>query len=489
MSTISKTDEVAIQAPAGSALTFEETLHSLLNEALTTTGATGGSIMLLDDLRERLVIQARLGRPHLERRYETRFDVGDISIAGYVAKTGESHRSQNIENDPHFSPPRSGKLHFRSILCVPILNAEGVVLGVLNADHEQKDFFKSEHEIRLKDLAHPLSAVIMERNRLWLILDSLHDVGTSLARLSQEGRLADGLKNIAEQALDLLGADVVTLYQYDQSHKHFLVEGTGPTISGRLNVPGPMHTRIYPDDIPSKMVQQGESHYFLDVENDNFMIGKVPPRDGHPERPRFAVREGIKSVAALVLRAGTEIVGIMFANYRYSHEFTDDEKRILETFANYAAIAIKNAQLLEELKQVQEQRLAAERWATLGKAAGNLAHRINNTAGLVPVAVQDLKELLTELTMPDDLEELINSDLMRIERNTQFTLELADALLKPFKSGSTQQLDLNKLLKETVSLSEIPSTVKLDLNLGPDLPLITSSPLLVDVFVELISND
>ncbi|MDZ7261939.1 MAG: GAF domain-containing protein, partial [candidate division KSB1 bacterium] len=487
MTRVSKTREVITEAPVGGAMTFEETLYSLLNEALITIKATGGSVMLMDARREWLVIQARLGPPRPERREEPRFRVDERSIAGYVASTGRSYRCPNVENDSHFAPPRLGQLGFRSLLCVPILTAEGV-LGVINADHEEANFFTEEDERRLWDLAQRLSGVVLERQRFWRILDSLHNVGASLARLSPEGRVADALQNIVNQAVNLLGADVVTLYQYDQSRQHFPVEGTGPTIAGHLLVPGPMRTRVYPDDVPWKIVQQGVSRYFLDTEHDDFLIGKVPARDGLPERPRFVVREGIKSSAALVLRAGDEIVGIMFANYRSCHEFTEDEKRILETFANYAAIAIKNARLLDELKQIQEHRLAAERWATLGKAAANLAHRINNTVGLVPVAVQDLKELLAQVPMPREVQEPVEGDLQRIERNTRFTLELADVLLKPFTGGPTEQLDVNALLEKAVTLSSLPNTIQSDLNLSPHLPLITTSPLLVDVFVELISN-
>lgn len=487
MTKISQAQELVIGASAGSTVTFEETLYSLLNEALTTIGATGGSVMLMDARQEWLVIQARLGPPRPERREEPRFRVGTGSISGYVALTGLPYRCPNVENDPSFAPPRSGQLHFRSLLCVPILATERV-LGVINADHEEINFFTEEDEKQLCTLAQRLAGIVIERRRFWQTLDSLHNVGASLASLSPEGNLADLLQNIAERAVNLLSADVVTLYQYDQSRQLFLVEGTGPTIAGNLCVSAPMRTRVYPDDVPSKIVQQGESSYFLNAEHDDSLIGKVPARDGLPERPRFAVREGIKSMAALVLRAGSEIVGIMFANYRSPHEFTEDEKRILETFANYAALAIKNARLLEELKQTQEQRLAAERWATLGKAAANLAHRINNTAGVVPLAVQDLKELLAQLLMVSEHRELIAGDLERIERNTRLTLELADVLLKPFKGGPTQRLDVNVLLREVVALLALPDTIQLRMNLSPDLHPIYTSPLLVDVFVELISN-
>jgi signal transduction histidine kinase len=479
--------DLGVEASVGSATTFEETLHSLLNEALTTIGATGGSVMLLDAQRECLIIQARLGPPRPERHDEPRYKVGDGSVAGYVTSTGQSYRCSDVVGDPHFVSSRSGQLHFRSLLCVPILMNDQV-LGVINADHEKAHFFTREDEQRLYDLARRMSGIVIERERLWRILYCLHDVGASLARLSQVGRLADGLKNIAEQAVNLLGADLVTLYQYDQEHKLFLVEGTGPTVAGTLLVPGPMRTGVYPDDVPSKIVQHGESRYFLDAGLDEFLIGEVPARGNLPERPRFAVREGIKSMAALVLQAGSEIVGIMFANYRSPHEFTEDEKRILETFASYAAIVIKNARLLAELKQVQEQRLAAERWATLGKAVANLAHRINNTTALVPVSVQDLKELLSQLPISKEEREQIDSDLRRIERNTQFTLELADVLLKPFKSGPTERLHVNVLLEKAITLSPLPDTIKLEKSCSSSLPHITTSPLLVDVFVELISN-
>ena len=450
--------EVPGKASAEGAITFEETLSSLLNEALTTIGATGGSVMLLDARREWLVIQARLGLPRPGRYQEPRFRVGETSIAGYVASSGLSYLCADVENDRRFAPARSGPLQFRSLLCVPIPGFDHV-LGVINADHEEPGFFKQEDERWLCVLARRLSAIVQERAGLSRILDGLHSFTAALARLSPEGRLADVLQNIAEQAAGLLGADLVILYEYDQGRQLFVAEQTGPTIGGRLLGPEAlMRSRVYPDDVPAKVVAEAESRYFEDVEGDNSLTGRVPARDGLPERPRFASREKIKSMAALVLRAGSEVVGLMFANYRSLHRFTEEEKRTLETSANYAAVAIKNARLLQELRELQEKRLAAERWVTVGKAVGYLAHRINNTLGVVPVAVQDLEELLAQLPIPIEHREQIEADLGRINRNTQFALELADVLLKPFKAGQARQWDVNTLINQAISVSSIPST-------------------------------
>jgi signal transduction histidine kinase len=347
---------------------------------------------------------------------------------------------------------------------------------------------KVEQQHRRKVRTLSTSEMTTERRRLWQIFDSLHDVGVSLAHLSQKANLSDVLQSIAQKAVDLLGSDLVTLYQYDQSQHLFLVEGTGPTIAGQLFVSEPMRTRVYPDTVTAMIIKDGVSRYFLDVKREEFLIGKTPARDDLPERPRFAVREGIKSMAALVLRAGEEIVGIMFANYRKLHRFSEDEKRILETFGNYAAVAIKNARLLDKLQQLQDQRLAAERWGTLGKAAATLAHRINNTAALVPFAVQDLKELIAQLPMDGRHQEHIEGDLRRIETNVRYTLELATVLLKPFKSATPERLDINRLLEKAIAICALPEIVKVDITYDQKLPPITSSPLLVDVFVELILN-
>ncbi|MFQ5852400.1 MAG: GAF domain-containing protein [Candidatus Binatia bacterium] len=337
------------EAIVDGALTFEEVLHQILNKGLGAVRATGGSLMLIDSRGEWLEIKARLGPPHPEREEGRKFKVGDGSIAGWVAKTGKAYLCPDVEGDPHFAPPRSGKLHFKSLLAVPIISGNTVV-GVINADSEEPGFFTQDDKQRLSMLASQVSIPITERTRLLKVLDSLHEVGASLVRLSPAGRLADVLEKIAEQAVKVLQIDLVTLYEYDHNAKKFVVEGTGPTIAGVLLESGPMKTKIYKDDVPWKIVQEGESRFFPDAENDDFLIGVVR-HPGEPERPRFVHREKITSSAALVLRVGDEIVGVVFANYRTPHEFSEDEKRILETFANYAAIAIQNARLYEQISQ------------------------------------------------------------------------------------------------------------------------------------------
>lgn len=466
--------EMILKSP----IAVEKTPHQILNEGLGLVRAGSGSLMLLED--DLLKIEARLGPPHPERQADPVFKVGETSIAGWVAKTGQAYRCKDVTQDPYFAPSRHR--HFRSLLAVPIISGD-VVIGVLNADNEQPDFFTREDEHKLAQFAkHVAAPALAERLRRRRALDSLHQVGAVLTRLSPHGRLADVLKQIAEQAVSVLNIDLVTLYQYEQEKGDFLVAGTGPTIAGKLlwYDQRVMERRVYPGDIPWKIVQKGQSYFSADAAHDKFLIGTGtrPARDDLPQRPCFVHREQIKSVAALVLRIGTEIVGVMFANYREPHCFSEDEVRILETFGNYAAIAIKNARLQERLR-------AEEAWATLGKAAANLAHRINNTIGVIPVNVQELRRLLSEEKLSD---RDIRNSLERIQRNAEHALEMARRLLQPFQLSETRHFNVNDLLAQALAEAEIPPHIKVIPQYASSLPPIQTSRQLQIAFGELISN-
>ncbi len=71
----------------------------------------------------------------------------------------------------------------------------------------------------------------------------------------------------------------------------------------------------------------------------------------------FCHSEGIRSSAAFPLRAlqdSNERVGCMFFNYRFSHQFEEEEKSLLSMFAEAAANAIQRARLYHNLKVAKE---------------------------------------------------------------------------------------------------------------------------------------
>lgn len=202
-----------------------------------------------------------------------------------------------------------------------------------------------------------------------------------------------------------------------------------------------------------------------------------------------------KKMVAVPLVAEGETIGVVELLNKKEGDFGQNDVDLLSLVAASAASAIQNARQYESLKQANQslreahkQRIAAERWTVLGKAAANLAHRINNTTTLIPIAAQHTQELLAQVEMPLELRADIEGNLDRIRRNSLYTVELAMILLRRFRKQPTEVHDVNELVKKALDLIEFPATIKLVTHLDPELPPADTSDLLIDVLVELMTN-
>ncbi|MEW5987526.1 MAG: GAF domain-containing protein, partial [Chloroflexota bacterium] len=460
--------------------TLDTMLHLILNQALVAIGAEAGSLMLVDNRQGILQIKARLGKPRPGRKTERVFKIDDKSVGGWVVQNRRSYLCPDVEQDPFFSPSRSGK-NFLSLLSVPIIY-EGEVLAIINADAEEKGYFTEWHQVRLESVARQVASPIAERIS---ILDALAEVGVELTRLPREGGVEPVLQKIAQLAVRSLGADVVTLYQYIQEKDEFPVEGTGPTIGGTIGDKNPMRRKVFPGDVPWTVVKERKSGFYADVHEQGFLTRDIQ-RPGDKPRQRFIKREGIQSMAALLLpyRAAElrdeEVVGVMFVNYRTRHQFSSDEISALATFADYAAVAILNARLEEQRR--------AERIRMVESIAANFAHRMSNLAGTSRVATQLLRSRIN----PTDVR--AQRQLDRIESEARVLLELAERLARPFQeTGSMLELapiDIEPILEaELERVRFAPGQVNLIKELGPDLPKVQSVQFqLQQVLHDIINN-
>lgn len=245
----------------------------------------------------------------------------------------------------------------RAIACFPLLTG-GKYEGVFYIHYWKPHTFGEDEMEWLQLFAAQVSVAIRnaqfyEKLR-WrsLALTSLSQIGHSL---QEELNLSDLLTMIVRGALVVLDADVVTIYQYYQDRDQF---DTPPTIGGDLNQPTYMQNPIHRGDAPWNIVhQRGRSCYAPHVRAEPLFYsadGQRLPERGEP----FVDREEIQSAAGILLKTHQEIVGIMFVNYRSPKEFSSGERRIIESFASYAAIAIRTArkaiqQRIEQLEAIQ----------------------------------------------------------------------------------------------------------------------------------------
>ena len=299
------------------------------------------------------------------------------------------------------------------------------------------------------------------------------------------------LKKIVDLAVRTLGADVVTLYQYVQDDHRFPVEGVGPVTAGEIRCPDDIQGPIYPGDVPWTVVKERKPGFYSRVRDQKFLVGEPPV---HPDRlpvARFAEREGIHSMAALLLPCPAvdlkdeEVVGVMFANYRTPHEFNIDEIAALETFADYAAVTILNARH-EDRRREEESR--AEQLRTLESISASFAHRMSNLAGTSRVATQILREEVHPLSGRAERQ------LKGIDREANLLLDLATRLSRRFKERDKttpfDQVDIAKILGDVLSRLEPElSGVVVRQRLAPDLPKVAIDEIeLRQLFHDIMSN-
>jgi len=179
-------------------------------------------------------------------------------------------------------------------------------------------------------------------------LANLHAVAESLVG---DPGMCDLLQHIARNTLNILTADVVIIYEYNQAEQKF---PSVPTYGGRLKAPEKLGLSTDSRSLPVWLVENGTNLYESNAK-ENHNLGRPDGLNVHGE-PNFVSREDIKSTAGILLKAGEEIFGLMFINYRRHHEFIPGEKEILIMLASTAAIAIQNRRLLQKSQQELEKR-------------------------------------------------------------------------------------------------------------------------------------
>ncbi len=231
---------------------------------------------------------------------------------------------------------------FRAMAAFPLLidQQEGVLSIYFQTEHQF-----TEDEISWVELfANRVFGVIRqvrtyeqmgERTRQ---LAALHSVAQSLSQVPEKGNL---LQLIAGKTLNILAADVVSIFEYTQTEKMFLPQ---PYIAGRLKAKPEKDKKIAKNDTPYLLVKRQENIYAARVLEEAIF-----------KDLSFTKRESIESTAAVLLRVDEETVGVMFISYRRPHYFSGEEKQFIETLASSAAIAIKNHRWLQTLSEIDRE--------------------------------------------------------------------------------------------------------------------------------------
>lgn len=145
-----------------STLDLEKLLGLILDAAAKSTDADRGTLYLVDEMTKELWSKVLQGTDMVE----IRLPIGK-GLAGYVAEKGETINIPDTYADPRFNPDidkRSG-YHTRNMLCMPLKNKDGKIIGVFQLLNKKQGSFDKE-DIAFIDAFSAHASVAIENARM-----------------------------------------------------------------------------------------------------------------------------------------------------------------------------------------------------------------------------------------------------------------------------------------------------------------------------------
>jgi signal transduction histidine kinase len=271
---------------------------------------------------------------------------------------------------------------------------------------------------------------------------TLRAVSDAVLSVAAERSVEEVLQRLVESARELAGARYAALGTPDgeDGFTRFLTSGMSDELVAALGPLPRTHGML------GAMLETAESFRTTDIHDDPRFRGWWPK--GHPDMRSFlgvpiSAREGV--IGAFYL---TEKVG--------ASDFTEADQKLIELLAAHAAIAITNARLYEQSRELsilsERNRLALElhdavsqKLFSLGltaEAAATLVGRDAEAAGeqlarlkiLAQEALDELRGLIFELRLPDLERDGLSGvlrkhmDVLRQRQSGEITVELQDGI-------------------------------------------------------------
>ena len=144
-----------------STLDLGELIHIILQIATRQTGADRGTVFLMD--RERKEIWSLVGLGLQQQVIRLPANRG---LAGWVACEGQAVRVEEAYSDPRFEPDVDRMLGFKTerLMCLPIRNEAGVIIGVLELLNKAEAF--TEEDEAFLDALSTHVALALEKAQL-----------------------------------------------------------------------------------------------------------------------------------------------------------------------------------------------------------------------------------------------------------------------------------------------------------------------------------
>jgi len=370
-----------VAAAVGSTLDLDEVLEITLQRITELMDAERSTLFLVDDEGSGLVSKIAQGTAQATTIH---LKVGD-GIAGHVAESGRPLRVDDVYRDDRFddSWDRATGFATRSLLCVPMKNQQGRIIGVMEVLNKREGIFTGEDEELLAALSAP-AAVAIENAKLYSAAVARNEelLGAQ-SRLEQTVRELDALFEVEQEihrSTDLDGMleavlERTTAVLRAEAGSVLLQAPKGSadgTLSFRAAV-GPVaeqvkRVRLQPGEgIVGWSATQKAPVRVDDVKADERHSRRVAQEVGFPVR---------NELAAPLLDGDTPIGAISVLNRQGDEPFSDSDLKVLALVAGLAGREV----VLQRERDEQEK---GERLATIGRMLSGVLHDLKGPMSII----------------------------------------------------------------------------------------------------------
>jgi HD-GYP domain-containing protein (c-di-GMP phosphodiesterase class II)/putative methionine-R-sulfoxide reductase with GAF domain/HAMP domain-containing protein len=322
-------------------MTLQEMLPLVLQKAATMARADAASLSLVEG--DEVVCHAAEG--FSEDVVGRRVPLGE-GIIGEVAASGEMRHTPFLPHDPMIAQPVGSVAVVRGVgsaLCIPLRTAKQVVGAIFLLSYGRSQF--RENEIRLLTAAADIAggaihrAIIFDQleNRVHE-LSSLYEFGTAA---STSLRLEDVVHLVLKAAPLAVHAEAGCIFLWDDMVESLLLWELDENANRK---PGTVKYRTG-EGLVGWVFMEKHPALVPDVTKD-------PRWKSDPEVERIVVDKARDALAVPLIR-GKKALGVLMAiNRRGGGSFTDADQSLLSALAGQTAIAIENAMLFEDVRDL-----------------------------------------------------------------------------------------------------------------------------------------
>lgn len=306
-----------------------EACNCIVHESCGILRADRASIFLLTPDKKMLKLHVAEGN------LEITVPVG-VGIAGTVAQTGEVMNITDAYNDSRFDPSSDQKSGYKTdtILCGPIRNQEGLVLGVVQIINKANGVFNAEDE-DIMSMFSLQAGVAVHNAELWQAAQTTQRQFRAMIDIVRAMYADMGINSLiftlTNRVPSVVNADRCTVYIIEHDSRELWV------MQGEVNFKVPMDA----PGLASTCAREGTAVNISDAYADDRFNQDIDKKTGYKTN----------NILCMPIKAKGETIGVIQIINKLTGAFSSEDEELLETFLDIAGHVLASSKLVHKKKE------------------------------------------------------------------------------------------------------------------------------------------